>query len=334
MFDYFYNEILRSSIIAFGSLFNNIEVQHQNDKDQTVSTIQVPIAYGPTQKFLARMEQEANLNRPIQITLPRMSFEFTSLQYDPERKTTKNQNFITTTPDGSQIKRVYSPVPYNMGFTLSIYTKLNDDMLQIIEQILPYFQPHYNLSVKFLGNLNEVRDVPVNLDSIQMSDDYEGNFDTRRALIYTLNFTLKTYLYGPVTDITGDIIKKVTIGYVAGSTGDNGVYTRDLSYTVTPRATKDYDNSLISNLAEDVDFTQTAIKVTNPGGVTEKTYIYVGTEEMYVEKVVGDELRVRRAQDNTKPSTHVLGTDVYSINAQDNKLIEFGDDFGFNGNIF
>jgi len=334
MFDYFYNEILRSVIIGFGSLFNDIEVQHKNDKDQTTSVIQVPIAYGPTQKFLARMEQEANLNRPIQITLPRMSFEFTSLQYDPERKTTKNQNFITQTPDGSQIKRVYSPVPYNMGFTLSVYTKLNDDMLQIVEQILPYFQPHYNLSIKFLGNLNEVRDIPVVLDNIDMTDDYEGNFDTRRALIYTFTFTVKTYLYGPVSDITGDIIKKVTVGYVAGGTGNSGVVTRDLSYTVTPRATKDYDNSLISNLAEDVDFAQTAIKVTNPGGVTEKTYIYVGTEEMYVEKIVGDELRVRRAQDNTKPSTHVLGTDVYSITAEDDKLIEFGDDFGFNGNIF
>ena len=334
MFDYFYNEILRSVIIGFGSLFNGIEVQHKNDKDQTTSVIQVPIAYGPTQKFLARMQQEANLNRPIQITLPRMSFEFTSLQYDPERKTTKNQNFITQTPDGSQIKRVYSPVPYNMGFTLSVYTKLNDDMLQIVEQILPYFQPHYNLSIKFLGNLNEVRDIPVVLDNIDMTDDYEGNFDTRRALIYTFTFTVKTYLYGPVSDITGDIIKKVTVGYVAGGTGNSGVVTRDLSYTVTPRATKDYDNSLISNLAEDVDFTQTAIKVTNPGGVTEKTYIYVGTEEMYVEKIVGDELRVRRAQDNTKPSTHVLGTDVYSITAEDDKLIEFGDDFGFNGNIF
>ena len=334
MFDYFYNEILRSVIIGFGSLFNGIEVQHKNDKDQTTSVIQVPIAYGPTQKFLARMEQEANLNRPIQITLPRMSFEFTSLQYDPERKTTKNQNFITQTPDGSQIKRVYSPVPYNMGFTLSVYTKLNDDMLQIVEQILPYFQPHYNLSIKFLGNLNEVRDIPVVLDNIDMTDDYEGNFDTRRALIYTFTFTVKTYLYGPVTDITGDIIKKVTIGYVAGGTGNSSVVTRDLSYTVTPRATKDYDNSLISNLAEDVDFTQTAIKVTNPGGVTEKTYIYVGTEEMFVEKIVGDELRVRRAQDNTKPSTHVNGTDVYSITAEDDKLIEFGDDFGFNGNIF
>ena len=334
MFDYFYNEILRSVIIGFGSLFNDIEVQHKNDKDQTTSVIQVPIAYGPTQKFLARMQQEANLNRPIQITLPRMSFEFTSLSYDPERKTTKNQNFITQTPDGSQIKRVYSPVPYNMGFTLSIYTKLNDDMLQIVEQILPYFQPQYNLSIKFLGNLNEVRDIPVVLDNIDMTDDYEGNFDTRRALIYTLSFTVKTYLYGPVSDITGDIIKKVTVGYISGETGRGGIVTRDLSYTVTPRATKDYDNSLISNQAEDVDFTQTAIKVTNPGGVTPSTYIYVGTEEMYVEKVVGDELRVRRAQDNTKPSTHVLGTDVYSITAEDNKLIEFGDDFGFNGNIF
>ena len=221
-----------------------------------------------------------------------------------------------------------------MGFTLSVYTKLNDDMLQIVEQILPYFQPHYNLSIKFLGNLNEVRDIPVVLDNIDMTDDYEGNFDTRRALIYTFTFTVKTYLYGPVSDITGDIIKKVTVGYVAGGTGNSGVVTRDLSYTVTPRATKDYDNSLISNLAEDVDFTQTAIKVTNPGGVTEKTYIYVGTEEMYVEKIVGDELRVKRAQDNTKPSTHVNGTDVYSITAEDDKLIEFGDDFGFNGNIF
>ena len=121
MFEYFYNEILRSTIIGFGSLFNGIEVQHQNDQDKTVSVIQVPIAYGPTQKFLARMQQEANLNRPVQITLPRISFEFTSLTYDSSRKTSKNTSFLTTTPDGSQVKRVYSPVPYNMGFELSIY---------------------------------------------------------------------------------------------------------------------------------------------------------------------------------------------------------------------
>ena len=334
MFEYFYNEILRSVIIGFGSLFNGIEVQHQNDKDERVSVIQVPIAYGPTQKFLARLQQEANLNRPTQITLPRMSFEFKSLTYDSSRKTTKSQTFITTTPDGSEIKRVYQPVPYNMGFELSIYTKLNDDMLQIIEQILPYFQPQYNLSIKFLGNLNEIRDVPVVLENVSMDDDYEGNFETRRALVYTLQFTAKTYLFGPVADVSGDIIRKVTVGYLAGSTGDGGVATRDLTYQVTPRATKDYDNSLISNLDEDVTITQTSIKVTNPSGITEDTYIYVGSEEMFVEKVVGDNMRVRRAQDNTKASIHVLGTDVYSITKEDDKLIEFGDDFGFNGNVF
>ena len=332
MFEYFYNEILRSCIIGFGSLFNDIEVHHTNDNG-TQSVIQVPIAYGPTQKFLARMQQEANLNRPVQMTLPRMSFEFTSLQYDPTRKTTKNQSFLTTTPDGSQVKRTYAPVPYNMGFTLSIYTKLNDDMLQVIEQILPYFQPHYNLSIKFLGNLNEIRDIPVNLDSINMDDDYEGNFETRRALIYTLTFTLKTYLYGPVTDVSGDIIKKVTIGYSALST-DGSVRTRDLTYQVTPRATKDYDNSLISNLDEDVDIAQTSIKVTNPSGITENTYVYVGSEEMYVEKVVGDEMRVKRGQDNTRAQKHVNGADVFSITKEDDKLIEFGDDFGFNGSVF
>ena len=333
MFEYFYNEILRSTIIGFGSLFNGIEVQHQNDSDQTVSVIQVPIAYGPTQKFLARMQQEANLNRPVQITLPRMSFEFKSLTYDPSRKTTKNQTFVTRTPDGSEIKRVYSPVPYNMGFELSIYTKLNDDMLQIVEQILPYFQPQYNLSIKFLGNLNEIRDVPVVLDSVSMDDDYEGNFETRRALVYTLQFTAKTYLFGPIADVSGDIIRKVTVGYLAGSKG-GGVATRDLTYQVTPRATKDYDNSLVSNLDEDVDISQTTIKITNPGGVTENTYVYVGTEEMFVEKIVGDNMRVKRGQDNTKASIHVLGTDVYSITKEDNKLIEFGDDFGFSGSVF
>ena len=175
------------------------------------------------------------MNRPVQMTLPRMSFEFTSLTYDPSRKTTKTQSFLTTTPDGSEVKRVYSPVPYNMGFTLSIYTKLNDDMLQIVEQILPYFQPHYNLSVKFLGNLNEIRDIPVNLDSITMDDDYEGNFETRRTLVYTLTFTAKTYLYGPIADVSGDIVKKVTVGYSALST-DGSVRTRDLTYQVTPRS--------------------------------------------------------------------------------------------------
>ena len=333
MFEYFYNEIFRSVIIGFGSLFNDIEVRHKNDQDQTWSEIKVPLAYGPTQKFLARMQQEADLNKPIQMTLPRMSFEFTNLSYDPSRKSTKNQSFTVATPDGQQVMRIYSPVPYNMTFNLSVYSKLNDDMLQITEQILPYFQPSYNLSIKFLGNLNEIRDIPIVLENITMEDDYEGTFETRRALVYTFTFTAKTYLFGPVTDVTGDIIKKVTVGYVASST-DGTVATRDLTYQVTPRATKDYDGSVVTNLSQNVQLGDGDIEVNDGTTLTEGTYIYIGQEEMYVEKISGNTIRVKRGQDNTVAQPHVGGAPVYSITEADDKLIEFGDDFGFNGNIF
>ena len=211
MFEYFYNEILRSVIIGFGSLFNGITIK----KDS--GDIKVPLAYGPQQKFLARLEQESDLNRPTQLTLPRMSFEFVQLQYDPTRKSTQTQQFLVKSADGTETKKGYLPVPYNMIFELSIYTKLNDDMLQIVEQILPYFQPAYNLPLKFLGDLKEKRDIPIQLDNIEMEDDYEGNFETRRALFYTLRFTAKTYMFGPISSVTDDIVKKVSIGYVAGS---------------------------------------------------------------------------------------------------------------------
>ena len=333
MFEYFYNEIFRSVIIGFGTLFNGIEIQHKDASDDVFSTIKVPLAYGPTQKFLARMQQEADLNKPIQMTLPRMSFEMVGLQYDSSRKSTQTTTIINQTPDGTALKKNYMPVPYNMSFQLSIMTKLNDDMLQIIEQILPYFQPAYNLSINFLGNLKEKRDIPIQLDSIQMDDDYEGNFDTRRALIYTLNFTAKVYLFGPISDITGDIIKKVSVGYVAGERGATAA-TRDLTYQVLPRATKDYDNSVVTTLAENVDLTESIITVADGTAVTAQTYIYVGEEEMYVESISGNDLTVRRAQDNTTPQKHVSGAGVKSITTADNNLIEFGDNFGFDGSTF
>lgn len=333
MFEYFYNEIFRSVIIGFGSLFNGIEIKHKDASDDTFSVIQVPLAYGPTQKFLARMKQEADLNKPIQMTLPRMSFEFIGLTYDPTRKSTQTQTIINQTPDGANLKRNYMPVPYNMAFKLSIMTKLNDDMLQIIEQILPYFQPSYSLPINFLGNLKEKRDVAIQLDSIEMDDDYEGNFDTRRALIYTLNFTAKVYLFGPIADVTGDIIKKVSVGYIAGSRGTQAA-ARDLTYQVTPRATKDYNGSVVTTLAQNVNLVETVLDVADGTAVTAQTYIYVGQEEMYVESVTGNKITVRRAQDNTTPQNHVLGAAVNSITAADDALIEFGDDFGFNGSVF
>ena len=283
-----------------------------------------------------RMQQEADLNKPVSITLPRMSFEFLGLQYDPTRKSTQTQTIINQTPDGAEVKKNYLPVPYNMRFELSIMTKLNDDMLQIIEQILPYFQPAYQLPINFLGNLKEKRDVAINLDNITMEDDYEGNFDTRRALIYTLSFTAKTTLFGPITDVTGDIIKKVAVGYVAGSrTGT--VPERSVTYSTVARATKDYTGDVRTLLAEDVDLLETIIEVDDGTKVEAGKYIYVGQEEMLVDSVTGNKLTVKRAQDNTTVQNHVKGAQIFGINytdaKEDNALIEFGDDFGFDGSI-
>ena len=333
MFEYFYNEIFRSVIIGFGSLFNGIDIKHKDDTDSTVSIIKVPLAYGPTQKFLARLQQNPDLNAPVQMTLPRMSFEFTNIAYDSSRKSTQTQTVVYTNSDGTETKKGFLPVPYNMTINLSIYTKLNDDMLQIIEQIVPYFQPGYTLPIKFLGDLQEVVNVPVQLDKIDMSDDYEGNFDTRRALIYTLTFTAKPYVFGPLKDVSSDIIKKVTVGYVAGNLAGTA-YQRDVTYQVTPRAVKDYDGVVATLLAENVDMVENVIDVDDGSKIPNNSYIYINQEEMYVENVTGNKLLVKRAQDKTPLQTHLLGAKVYTITQADNVLIQTGDDFGFDGNIF
>ena len=227
---YYYHEIIRKTIISFGTLFNNINVRHDDSAGNSYSELKVPLAYGPSQKFLARLEQQADLNKPVQTTLPRMSFEMNSIQYDSTRKAGVTQTFKAS--DGTNLKKVFMPVPYNVGFELNILSKLNDDALQIVEQILPYFQPSFNLTVDLISSIGEKRDVPIILDSISFQDDYEGDFSTRRALIYTLNFTAKTYLFGPVSDTTDGLIKKVQVD-TYGSI-DTKQAKREMRYTVTP----------------------------------------------------------------------------------------------------
>ena len=332
MFEYFYNEIFRSVIIGFGSLFNGIQIKKKDEGGDDFSVIKVPLAYGPTQKFLARLQQNPDLNHPTQMTLPRMSFEFTNLAYDPTRKSTKTQSMVITNVNGEEERKTFLPVPYNMTIVLSVYTKLNDDMLQITEQIVPYFQPGYTIPIKFLGDYEEVVNTPVVLENIDMTDEYEGNFDTRRALIYTFTFTAKTMLFGPLTDVSKDIVKKVTIGYVAGSRSSK--YERDITYQVTPRAIKDYDGVVATLLAENVDMVETVIDVEDGTQIPEGSYIYIDQEEMYVETVTGNKILVRRAQDKSPIQNHVLGSKVFTINQADNVKIEVGDDFGFDGNVF
>ena len=333
MFEYFYHEILRKTVIAFGSLFNNITIKHKNDNDQTVSVIKVPLAYGPTQKFLARLNQSPDLNRPIQITLPRMSFEFTGLTYDSTRKSTTTQTFTTKSEvDGKEIKKVYIPVPYNMQFELSIMSKLNDDALQIVEQILPYFQPAYTMTVELADVINEKRDIPVVLENITMQDDYEGDFTTRRVLIYTLRFTAKTYLFGPISSATKDTIKKVSIGYIAGDTVTSP--TREVVYSVEPRAIKNYTGVVLTNLSKDISTTDTLIEVNNASSISNNTYLDLEGEELYVVSKSGNILTVQRGKDNTTITSHLSGAEIKSITAADNALVEEGDDFGFSGSNF
>ena len=227
---YYYHEIVRKTIISFGTLFNEIFIRHEDSGGDTFSEMKVPLAYGPSQKFLARLEQQADLNKPVAITLPRMSFEMISIQYDSSRKLGVTQTFKAS--DGTNLKKVFMPVPYNIGFELNILAKLNDDALQIIEQILPYFQPSFNLTIDLVSSIGEKRDVPIVLDSMNFQDDYEGDFSTRRALIYTLGFTAKTYLFGPVPSSSEGIIKKVQVDVAADT--NTRTAKREMRYTVEP----------------------------------------------------------------------------------------------------
>ena len=338
MFDYFYHEILRRTVISFGTLFNDISIQKKDDDGDTFSVVQVPLGYGPKQKFLARLQQSPNLNKPVQMSLPRMSFEMVGVTYDPSRKVTNTQSFLAKAKDSSQIVKSYMPVPYNVEFELAIMTKLNDDMLQIIEQILPFFQPSYNLTIDLTSTIGEKRDVPVVLSNIAMQDDYEGDYSTRRSLIYTLRFIAKTYLFGPInTNVSKDIIKKVTVGFNAGSPSS---YDRGLTYSVTPVATKNYTGNAFALLRDDITATDTTIIVNQSSILTENSYITLDNETLKVDKVLEDmgentyKVKVERSQYTTTSQNHVAGTEVFLIDAQDDALIEPGDDFGFSTEYF
>ena len=332
MFEYFYHEVFRRTIIAFGSIFNNISIKHTDSSGEVKSVIKVPLAYGPTQKFLARLEQSPDPSKPVQMTLPRMSFEMTGIQYDAQRKVTTTQTFTSkSVDDGTITKKAYMPVPYNMNFELSIMSKLNDDVLQIVEQIIPYFQPAYNITINLLNDVNEKRDIPIVLENITMQDDYEGDFTTRRVIYYTLRFTAKTYLFGPITTATKDIIKKSTISISSGEV--SGSTKREVVYSSEARATKNYTGIVITNLAKDITTTDTLIEVNNSSSISTNTYLDIEGEEVYVKLKTGNVLTVQRGKDNTTITSHLAGAEIKSITQADNLLIQEGDNFGFTGDI-
>jgi hypothetical protein len=330
--NYYYHEIIKKTIAAFGTLFNQVYIKHEDESTgQDISLIRVPIAYGPVQKFLARVVEKPDLRNRVAITLPRMSFEMTSIQYDSSRKTSSIQTFNALRSGQAPLK-VFMPVPYNIGIQLNILTKYNDDMLQIVEQILPLFQPNFNLTVDLVSSIGEKRDIPITLENVQMQDNYEGNYDTRRSLIYTLNFTAKTYLFNKISDSTDGLIKKVQIDTFTGSSPINN--SRQLRYIVTPKALKDYDNDSSGYLLEDVLPDSKSIKVSNTNNFTSNDRIIINDEIMLIESINGSDVSVIRGYDNTMIIPHQSNSIIDILTSVDDESIQLGDDFGFNEETF
>lgn len=202
----YYHSIIRKYIIMFGTMFNDIDVQRFNTAGERVQTLRVPIAYGPKEKFLVRLAQDPNFDRDVAISLPRMSFEIASMAYNSTRKLPSTQKNVYTFADKDKMKFQYTPVPFDLNIALSIFVKNADDGVQILEGILPFFTPEWTNSVRLIPELDLTMDVPVVFNDISTEDTYEGDFSTRRALIHTLNFTIKGYLFGPVR--TQGVIKR------------------------------------------------------------------------------------------------------------------------------
>jgi hypothetical protein len=210
----FYHETIRKVVVAFGTMFNNIQLVRKDNTGKIVQSMKVPLAYGPRQKFLVRLAEDPDLTKQVAVTLPRIGFEIGGLSYDPTRKLNRVQKFKRAKSGTTKkLDMQYMPVPYNLDFILYVLAKNSDDSLQIVEQILPYFQPDYSITLNDIPEMDNKRDVPIILNGITYEDDYDGDYSARRSLIYTLNFTAKFYLYGPVT--SQGVIKTVQVDQYA-----------------------------------------------------------------------------------------------------------------------
>ncbi len=321
---YFYNETIRKTVIAFGTLFNNIKIKKFASDGKAISQIKVPVAYGPMQRFLARIEQQANFDDNVAITLPRISFEITSYAYDPSRKSSPITKFTGKGSDKTKHKKIFLPVPYEIGFRLSFACKLQDDALQIVEQILPHFQPSYNVTVNMLEGVEEKRDIPFTLANVSFSDEYEGDFSTRRFIQYDLDFVAKTYFYSEIPTDESGIIKKVQVDYSTAIKAP-----RAQRYTVVPQAVKDYNDDTATTITAEISTKQTLISVSSAASLSSNTYIQINGEVFRIREINGTNLLVQRGQFGTKITEHYAGTAISQVDAQDSALIEVGDEFGF-----
>lgn len=238
---HFYHQKIRKCVALFGALFNNIYVIRKNSSGASVSQVKVPLSYAPKQKYLERIRENPDLDTDtkVAIKLPRMSFEITSFSYDTQRQLTKVSNFNTVGTDSTNRQKFYSPVPYNINFQLNVYAKSQDDALQIVEQILPTFNPQYSLTIKPFSEEypNFKEDIPIIIQGVSFADDFEGAMEQRRTIIYTLDFEMKVSFYGPIN--TGEIIRNSIVDIYLQDAGiaDSDVKLERISVTPNPTST-------------------------------------------------------------------------------------------------
>ena len=241
----FYWGTTRKAIVAFGNMFNSITIDRKDADGNSVESLRIPLAYVPKQKFLARIQQQPSLDdRQTQIVLPRMSFEMISLNYDFNRKISPIQQNRAINSTANTLDTQYAPTPYNIQVALYIYAKNQDDGLQIVEQILPYFNPDYNLTMKTIPQMGIKNDLPILLEGITFEDTYEGDFSDRRSIIWTLTFTMKLNYYGPINK--QGIIKKV----VTSTYSDQALTNKQTTITVEP-------DPLTAKPGDDIGFIET-----------------------------------------------------------------------------
>ena len=200
---HFYHEAIKRAVSVFGTMFNEIDIQRDNADGSTSQNVRVPLSYGPKQKFIARVDQAADLmdntKSRVAMTLPRMAFDIVGLNYDAERKLGKLKQYkLKDATDNTILRTQFAPVPYNIQFGLYVLSKNTEDALQIVEQILPFFTPDFTVTMTTVPGTAEKRDVPIVLQDVSYSDEYEGDFQTRRIITWTMNFEMKTYLYGSI----------------------------------------------------------------------------------------------------------------------------------------
>ena len=298
---YFYHQTSRKMVVAFGSLFNTIEVRRTDSAGAVTEVVKIPLSYGPKDKMLTRISADPNLNPKVALTVPRMGFELTSMSYDGVRKlNTMNRNVKKGT---TGLKKQFNPVPYNCQFSLYVFVKNAEDGTQILEQILPFFTPDFTVTMTLISSMSVKHDIPLVLTSVTSEDTYEGDFATRRSIIWTLSFTMKGYLYPSITDnakvITSSIVDTHLMSAATAAdpvyivSEDSTSYTRN--YMILNKHAID-DATRIRILSEASEEASSAgqtvsratVEPTSTGALTDEDFGFSETFEFFPQGVTHD----------------------------------------------